>query len=100
MIEIKQLSEQQAQALNASKWWRSANAHSIAAFQVAQQNPCCPLRVYQYAMSSVLGRQVLMVELQNPAELIKEMNGEKPSPTTIIDTIDQIPDDVRKIVIL
>ncbi|MFT5163917.1 MAG: hypothetical protein ACI9FJ_002514 [Alteromonadaceae bacterium] len=49
-ILIKQLSSAQAEALMTSKWWQSANAHSIVAFQISQSQLCCPLNVYRQSI--------------------------------------------------
>lgn len=81
--EIRQLSKAEAVALYETKWWEDANDASIAAFQMSQDRLCCPMSVFNKALSNALGRSVYTHEhtSSNKDNLLKELQGKIRAPT-------------------
>lgn len=97
MIGIE-LTREQALALYATNWWRDLNARAVAEFQLSVHTLCMPFSEYHAAVSLALGRDVYTHEFVDPETLLRELSGDKPSPT-IADILRMLPADKRVVVV-
>lgn len=88
--KMKQLTKEQAIAFAKNKAYEGMSSRMIAEFQLNQERLCMPFGVFHKAVEEALGRPVYTHEFVNPELLIKELNGERPTPT-LEEIFKQIP---------
>lgn len=89
------MTEAQAQALFASRFWGRLSARDRAFFQIHEERLCMPFAVFRDALEEALGHPVfdatLVVHLEG---LRAELRGGAPAPTSA-EILAMIPADVR-----
>lgn len=89
-----QLTEEQAIALAATKWWHGATPRQIVLCQLWQPRTCMDFGDFQIALSEVLGRSVFTHELVHVERLQREVLGEQNAPT-FEEVIDMLPEHLK-----
>lgn len=93
-----ELTREQALALYATGWWRDLNVRVVAEFQLSVHALCMPWSEFHDSTALALGRAVYTHEFADPETLLRELRGDKPSPT-LAEILDMIPADKRVVVV-
>lgn len=97
--ETKRISigREAAIALGESRWWVGLPARDVARFQLYTVELSMPFDQFHKAVEEAMGRPVWTHEFAYCADLIAELEGEKPAPS-MQDILDLIPADKRVVV--
>lgn len=94
---MKQLTREQAIAFCENKGYEGWTARQIAEFQLQQDRLCVPMDLFHESINEALGRSVFTHEFAKPELLLKELNGERPTPT-FEEIVEMIPAEKRVII--
>lgn len=94
---MAQLTREQAIAFCKNKGYEGWTARQIAEFQLQQDKLCVPMYLFHESISEALGRSVFTHEFANPKLLLKELNGDRPTPT-FEEIVEMIPAGKRVII--
>lgn len=81
MEKQKQVTKEQAIALNDNKFYEGLTAKEIVEFQLFRDKLCMPFPVFHKAMEEALGRSIWTHEFAGQEALQKEFLKERPAPT-------------------
>lgn len=84
-------------ALGESHWWIGMPARDVAKFQLYTVELSMPFDAFHKAVEDALGRPVWTHEFASCADLIAELEGEKPAPS-MQDILNLIPADKRVVI--
>lgn len=94
-----EITTEKAIELAKSNWWEGLDSKTVAQFQFKVEKACMPFDLFHKAVEEALGRPVWTHEFGlNWDGLIKELNGESPSPT-FEEIIDMIPEEKRILIV-
>lgn len=84
------MTPEEAITLAQSKWWEGRPSKEVALFQLQEPLLCMPFGDFHKAVEEAVGRPVWTHEFIDPESLVKQINGDEPSPS-FKDILDMLP---------